>query len=60
MRQGFLLDAISPVNQSWRSTSSYGRYEAPLPGFKHTTISQHTMQQVSIVKTRKTIIINVY
>jgi hypothetical protein len=60
MRQGFLFDAISCANQSWRSTSSYGRHEAPLPAFKHTTMSQHTMQQISIVKTRKTIIINVY
>jgi hypothetical protein len=29
------------------------RHEAPLPGQKHTTISQHARQQVSIVKTRK-------
>ena len=60
MRRGFLIDAISRVDRSWRSTPSYGRHEAPLPAFKHTTISQHTMQQVSIVKLEKTIIINVY
>ena len=39
--------------QSRRTPSSYGRHEAPLPARKHTTISQHARQQVSIVKTRK-------
>ncbi len=52
-RQGDLLNAISCVNRAWRLTLSYGCHEAPLPAFKHTTISQHTMWQVSIVKTRK-------
>ncbi len=35
-------------------------HETSLPAFKHTPISQHTMQQVSAVKTKKYIIINVY
>jgi hypothetical protein len=35
--------------------SSYGRHKAPLPARKHTTISQHARQQVSIDKTRKSI-----
>jgi hypothetical protein len=52
-RRGFLLNATSCINQSWWPPSSYGRHEAPLPAQKHTTISQHARQQVSIVKTRK-------
>jgi hypothetical protein len=59
-RRGFLLNVISWIDRSWRPPSSYGRHEAPLLVFKHKTISQHTMQQVSIVKLEKTIIINVY
>jgi len=51
--RGFLHDAISLINQLWWSPSSYDRRGAPLPAFKHTIISQHTMQQVSIVKTSK-------
>ena len=50
---GFLHDAISPIDRRWWSPSLYDRRGAPLPAFKHTTISQHTMQQVSIVKIRK-------
>jgi hypothetical protein len=41
------------IDRSWRSRSSYGCHEAPLPVFTHTTISKHTMRQVSIVKTRE-------
>jgi hypothetical protein len=52
-RQVFLHNAILCINQQWWSPSSYDRYGAPLPAFRHTTISQHTMQQVGIVKTRK-------
>ncbi len=56
----FLHDVTLRIDQSWRSPSSYGRHGAPLPAFKYTTISKHTMEQVYIVKTRKTIINNVY
>jgi len=52
-RRGFLLDAISRIDRSWWPPSSYGHHEAPLPARKHTTISQHARQQISIVKTRK-------
>jgi hypothetical protein len=50
---GFLLDAISCIDRSWQWRSSYGRHEAPLLAFTHTKISNHTMQQVSIVKNKK-------
>jgi hypothetical protein len=49
----FLLDAISRIDQSWQPPLSYGCHEATLLAQKHTTISQHARQQVSIVKTRK-------
>ncbi len=48
------------IDQQWRSPPSYGRHGAPLPAFKHTTISKHTMVEFYIVKTRKTIKNNVY
>ncbi len=49
----FLHDEILLIDRRWWSLSSYDRRGAPLPAFKHTTISQHTTQQVSIVKTGK-------
>ena len=36
-RQGFLLDVISHVNWSWRSTLSCGHHEAPLLAFNSLT-----------------------
>ena len=39
MRRGFLIDAISRINQSWWPLSSYGCHEAPLPAFKHITVA---------------------
>jgi hypothetical protein len=59
-RRVFLHDGTSRIDRSWRSPLSYGHDGASLPAFKHATISQHTMQQVYVVKTRKTIINNVY
>ena len=60
-RRGFLVDAISCIDRSWRALLSYyGRHKALLLARKHTTISQHARQQVSVVKTRKVIINNVY
>jgi hypothetical protein len=56
----FLHNGTLRIDRSWQSLSSYGCHGAPLPAFKHTTISEHTMEQVYIVKTRKTIISNVY
>ncbi len=51
-RWQFLQQASSYLERSWRSPSSYGCHGAPLPTFKHTTISKHTMQQDYVVKTR--------
>ena len=61
-RSSFLLNVneISCIDRSWRLPLSYDRHGAPLLAFKHTSILQHTMGQVGIIKTRKTIIINVY
>jgi hypothetical protein len=59
-RRRFLQQVNLHIDQSWRSPLSYGHHGAPLPAFKHTTISKHTMQQDYIVKTRKNIINNVY
>jgi hypothetical protein len=33
---------------------------APLLAFKHTTISEHIMEQVYVVKTRKNIILHLH
>ncbi len=52
-RQGFLHNAILCIDWWWWSPSLYDRHGAPLPAFKYTTISQHTMRQIGIVKTRK-------
>ncbi len=52
-RQVFLLYRTLRINQSWWLPLSYGHHGAPLPAFKHTTISKHTMEQVYVVKTRK-------
>ena len=49
-RGGFLHYAMLSIDRRWWSPSSYDRRGGPLLAFKHTTISQHTMQQVSIVK----------
>jgi hypothetical protein len=59
-REEFLQQVSLHIDQSWQSPLSYGHHGAPLPAFKHTTISKHTMQQDYDVKTRKTIINNVY
>ena len=37
--------------QPWRPPSSHGRHGAPPPAPPHTTISQHAMRQVYVVKT---------
>jgi hypothetical protein len=52
-RRRFLQQVSSFLDQTWWSPLSYGHHGAPLPAFKHTTISKHTMQQDYIVKTRK-------
>ncbi len=52
-RRVFLHDGTSCINGSLRSPLSHGRHGAPLPAFKHTTISKHTMRQDYVVKTRK-------
>ncbi len=52
-RQVFLHDGTSCINWSWPLPLSYGHHGAPLLAFKHTAISQHTMEQVYVVKTRK-------
>jgi hypothetical protein len=52
-KQVFLHDGTLRIDQSWRSPLSYGHHGASLPAFKHTSISQHTMEQVYVVKTRK-------
>ena len=44
-RRGFLLDVISCIDQSWWRMWSYGRHEALLPAFEHTTINKHTRHQ---------------
>jgi hypothetical protein len=59
-RRRFLQQVSLHINQSWQLLLSYSHHGAPLPAFKHTTISKHTMQQDYIVKTRKKIINNVY
>jgi hypothetical protein len=59
-RRRFLQQVSLHINLSWRLPLSYGHHGAPLPAFKHTTISKHTMQQDYIVKTRKKNINNVY
>ena len=47
-------------NRPWRPASSYGRYGAPLPAIKHTTINYYSILWVGIVKSRKkTLIITV-
>ena len=42
-------------NRPWRPASSYGRYGAPLPAIKHTTINYYSILWVGIVKSRKNI-----
>jgi hypothetical protein len=49
----FLQQVSSFLDRTWRSSLSYGHHGAPLPAFKHMTISKHTMRQDYIVKTRK-------
>jgi len=39
--------------QSWRPPSPYGRHGALPPAPPHTTISQHAVRQVYVVKTRE-------
>ncbi len=55
-RQVFLHNWTSRINQSWWSPLSYGHHGAPLLALKHTTISNHTMQQ----KTKFLLFINIY
>jgi hypothetical protein len=52
-RRQFQQQVSLHIDQSWRSPLSYGHHEAPLPAFRHTTISKHTMWQDYIVKTRE-------
>jgi hypothetical protein len=58
-RRGLLQQVSSYLDRTWRSPLSYGHHGAPLPAFKHMTISKHTMQQDYVDKTRKNIINNV-
>jgi hypothetical protein len=55
-RRWFLQQVSLFFDRTWRSPLSYSNYGAPLPAFKHTAISKHTMRQDYIVKTRKNII----
>ncbi len=59
-RWQFIQQASLYLNQSWWLPSSYGHHGAPLPAFKHTAISKHTMEQVYMLKLEKTIINHVY
>ena len=52
------MGANSRIGQSY-STLSHGRHGAPPPALRHTTISQHTAQQVYVIKTRKTILFTI-
>ena len=45
------------TGQPWQPLLSHGRHGAPPPAPRHTTIRQHAMRQVYVVKTRKTILI---
>jgi hypothetical protein len=52
-RRRFLQQVSLHIDRSWWSPSSYSHHGAPLPAFKHTIISKHTMRQDYVVKTRK-------
>ena len=59
-RRGFLLDAISCINWSWRPPSSYSPPWRPILAVKHTTIRQQTTQQISIVNSLTTNVVGAW